>query len=481
MDDKYLKQATEEVASWPMAKLAADGIKLDRIDDNPEAARYFLAYADWDKVDPDVIFEQMADDTGQKTQVYVDFPYCPTVCNFCAFYGEVTKKADDMQRYVTSLKREIDILAERYFRPGFEAETLELGGGTPTHVPYDMLVDCVDHLLKSFPFAAGKEHNFEATPESIIGKDVNKLEYLRKAGFNRMSIGAQTFNDKLLQSINRPHGSKEIVEAVRNAQALDFERVNFDLMIGLVDQTLEDFFESVDKAVGLGVEVIEIYTMRYFDTKRHVPATMRLKQVQRFMDPEVILTGRLAVDRYLRSIGYKSSNGRTYQKGDETFYAHHYEENFKGNNVLGLGRKSHSNVYPWQYANYRNIEKYHAKLEQGVLPFAAGCLFDDRARLGKLITGALQLPVTWDYDAMKAAHPTVDPAPLDERIAAFERNGLVERDGGNVTTTRFGFFFVEEMLKVIFDASVTPFNAKTDFLGRGQAEKKPKLPAEARA
>ena len=83
MNDR-IRDAREEVRSWPIDELIQNGLGLDRRNDNPEAARYFLAYQDWAPLSPDEIFAEFDPDTARHTQVYVDFPYCPTVCNFCA-------------------------------------------------------------------------------------------------------------------------------------------------------------------------------------------------------------------------------------------------------------------------------------------------------------------------------------------------------------------------------------------------------------
>ncbi len=469
MHDEHLSRARELLRSLPIEDVRSNGLQLDRVDDNPEAARYFLAYGNWSKISADEIFDDMDPTTGERTQVYVDFPFCPTVCNFCAFYGTLAKDESDHQRYVRNLVREMRILRERYFREGWSVETVELGGGTPTYTPYPLLVEAIETLFAEFPVRPGGEHNFEATPESIIGDDgFRKLQFLREAGFARLSIGAQSFEDEVLRCGNRPHDSKATLEAVENARRLEYQRINFDLLLGLPDQTLGGFLDSVARSVELGIEVIEIYTLRFFDTKKHVPVTMRLRDPARFLTADEILLARVAADSMLREVGYRSSNGRTYQRDDREFYANYYQANFQGANVLGLGRKSHSNVYPWQYANHRNLDKYHAHLDEGRLPIAAGFRLGETARMAKLLTGGLQLPQPIPYASLRERFGEEVAARFDEPFERFERLGLLERENGSYTKTFLGFLFVEEMLKVVFDRAVTPFNVKTQFLGKEQ-------------
>jgi oxygen-independent coproporphyrinogen-3 oxidase len=116
-----------------------------------------------------------------------------------------------MQKYTASLTKEIKLINRIYFKQGFKANALELGGGTPTFLPLNLIKDVVGCLLKELPFIDNHEFNFEASPETIIGQEgMEKLEYLKSAGANRMSIGIQSFVDKMLNNSNRPHNLEDV-------------------------------------------------------------------------------------------------------------------------------------------------------------------------------------------------------------------------------------------------------------------------------
>jgi oxygen-independent coproporphyrinogen-3 oxidase len=450
--------------------LKATSVFLDRLNDNPEAARYFLTYSDWSPVTSEDIFHKLDAKTAERTQVYVDFPFCPTVCNFCAFYPVLAKDEERMASYVGSLKKEVRLLRQAYFDQGYTAGSLELGGGTPTQLPLDLLQEAVLTILEEFPFDTEGERNSETTPEAIVGeKGLAKLKFLREVGFNRLSIGAQSFKDTVLKSANRSHTSKQTLEALDNARAVGFERINFDLLLGLMDQTVEDFIESVERCLELDIDIIEIYSMRYFDTKKPVPLTQKyLLQPARFMKENDILVARVAAHLLLSEAGYTSSNGRTYYRPTEGYYSEYYRENFMGSNVLGVGRKSHSNIYPWQYANYRNIDKYSAALDQDILPIAAGNKMNGSGLLAKHLTGALQLAGPIYYNAIRHNAGEGEAQPFDDLLQSFARYGLLTGAGGIYEKTFFGFLFIEEMLKSVYDVAVTPFSINTEFLGKKQ-------------
>ena len=474
-----LTRANEIINSLPLENLRAAGIFLDRLNDNPEAARYFLAYSDWGPIVQHDVFSSLELDAAASTQVYVDFPFCATVCTFCAFYPVAGRSEQHMATYIAALKREIELVRTAYFDLGFLADTLELGGGTPTHLPLALLEDVVTALLSHLPFSAQGERNCETTPEAVTGSEGQaKLKFLRSAGFNRLSIGAQSFSDRILRGANRSHSAHHIFEALENARLLGFDRINVDLLLGIADQTLDDFVLSVQQCIELNVEIIEIYCMRYFDTKQAVPLTKQLlKEPSRFLKDDSLLVGRVAADLMLKANGYVSPNGRTYFKdlGDRHYYSEYYFNNFKAKNVIGIGRKSHSNVYPWQYANYRSIDKYCAALEKELLPIAAGCKLDPRARLAKLLTGALQLPGPFNYESIRNQVKCANPEVLDQLIETFLHCELIRKVSEGYEKTFLGFLFIEEILKSIYDRVLTPFNVTSRFLGKIQQASAPAI------
>ena len=471
---ELFSEAERIADSIPFELLKANGIFLDRVRDNPEAPRYFLAYGDWARVSPAEIFHFLPCDSSRDTELYVDFPFCPTICNFCAFYPVRPGNYGEMADYIKSLKVEISLLKNLYFDRGYAVETMELGGGTPTFLPLDLLTDALMTILDAFPFKPGGEHSFETTPEAILDADgPAKAEFLRRtAGFDRISIGAQSFSNKVLAASNRSHDSLQIRDAFQAARSLGFERINLDLLLGLLDQTLPDFIESVVKSIELGADIVEIYAMRYFDTKKPVPLTRRyVEQPSRFLSERDLLIGKIAADLVLRRAGYTSHNGRTYQKQDSNkeYYSDYYKGNFQGKNILGIGRKSFSRIHNWQYANYSNLDKYGSALEGGRLPIAAGCKLDDRALLASRLTGALQMSDVLNWDLIGEDFDLTLRDEFDCILRAFVNCGLMTGSGtGSFEKTSIGFFFVEEMLKAVYDLGVTPFNAATPFLGKPQ-------------
>jgi len=245
-----LEEARSLIVGLPLKEVIDSGLIVSRVSENPEAARYFLMFADWGKISYENIFSQMDYYTASNTQVYVDLPFCKKFCTFCAFYGVVPRNYDQMARYAKSLIKEINLIKGTYFTNGIKADALELGGGTPTFLPLELLKDIVECLNNELPFLEGHEFNFEASPETVTGQEgLEKLYYLKNAGANRMSLGIQSFVNRILEVSNRPHNLDDVLSSLENIKKVGFKRLNVDLMVGLNGQSVEDFIYSVDKAI----------------------------------------------------------------------------------------------------------------------------------------------------------------------------------------------------------------------------------------
>ncbi|WP_158217989.1 coproporphyrinogen-III oxidase family protein [Marinibacterium profundimaris] len=452
-------------------------IGIDRLNDNPEAARYHLAYADWAPWTQEDWIAELDPQSLKRTNIYVDFPFCPQVCSFCAFYPELDRKGDRVDLYADQLQTEIRLLGELLDGKQMAVSALEFGGGTPTQMSAQQLRDVCATLAATFPVTDDVERNFESTPEKLLGPDgEEKVAALREAGFDRASMGAQSFDQSVLDLANRHHSPDETRAAMKVLRDAGFERINIDIMIGLRGQSLDSALATIEETIAIDPDIIELYTMRYFDTKRPVPMTRHfLHHPEDFLTEEEAMRARLYAHVRLTGLGYVSSNGRTYfrDRGEGDYYAMFYKGNFLGDNVLGIGRKSHSNMYPFQYANFRNLEKYGAALEAGRLPIATGIRMTDEMRLAKLISGGLQLRTPFDFAAACARFPSVDPAPFAAQFDKLAAAGLVTLSEGRVTRTERGFFFIEEMLKSLYDVAQSQFNQDVTFLGAAQRKMRP--------
>ncbi|BCW98895.1 MAG: coproporphyrinogen III oxidase [Armatimonadota bacterium] len=185
---------------------------------------------------------------------YVHIPFCASKCPYCDFnsYAGISHLAS---RYVGALCRQIQESPQAGDGP---LRTVFFGGGTPSLLPAESLVQVLEALRNRFGIAEDAEVTLEANPESA---DPEKLARLRQGGFNRLSIGAQDFDDDLLRALGRAHDHRRFLQAFQDARAAGFENISFDLMFALPGQTLDGLRRTLEAAIGLCPEHISAYCL----------------------------------------------------------------------------------------------------------------------------------------------------------------------------------------------------------------------------
>ncbi len=190
--------------------------------------------------------------------VYIHVPFCARRCPYCDF-ATVAGQDHLIERYTSTVCREIESSPLR----GRAASSVYFGGGTPTHVSFE---SCITPIMQAvtgtFELLPDAEITFEANPAS---SDAVKYRRFRNAGFNRVSIGVQSFDDRVLQTLGRLHTADEAVAALRSARAASFRSVSLDLIFGAPNQSVEQWQRDLNTAVGLAPDHISAYSLTVED------------------------------------------------------------------------------------------------------------------------------------------------------------------------------------------------------------------------
>src|SRR5690625_2332957 len=190
---------------------------------------------------------------GQKTEtpavrnalgLYVHVPFCSTTCDFCAFYQEKPKRGD-FDRYVDGIEKEFELLEYP-----LSVKTVFWGGGTPGLLPPDQ-IRRLGKIIRKRVKGKIEEWSVEMTPGCV--KEA-RLEALEEIGVTRISLGAQSFQPRLLESLGRMHPREKIFSAFKLLREHRFSNINLDLMFALPNQTPEEWRMDLAEAVALGPE-----------------------------------------------------------------------------------------------------------------------------------------------------------------------------------------------------------------------------------
>ena len=186
-------------------------------------------------------------------EIYLHIPFCGSKCRYCDFASWPGQEAL-MPAYVEAVCAEARAMAEAW--PDTQAETVFIGGGTPSILPPELLDRLLDGVLRRFPLAPGAEFTSEANPGTLTAA---WLETALRHGVNRLSMGMQALQPELLRTLGRRHTFADVEASVRLARAAGIRNLSLDLMFGLPGQTEADWAESLDAALSLEPEHLSCY------------------------------------------------------------------------------------------------------------------------------------------------------------------------------------------------------------------------------
>lgn len=269
--------------------------------------------------------------------VYIHIPFCKSKCKYCSFisYPCISLK----EKYLDALKEEIS-----RFYAGEEISTLYFGGGTPSLLKTEEFL----RLLECFKFEPDCEITAELNPDGLT---FEYLESLHNIGINRISLGCQTFDERILKLIGRRHTAADVVTAVQNAQRAGFGNISLDFIYGLPEQTVESFVQDLRRALSLGIQHISLYGLKidggcYF--YKH--------------PPECLPDDDMQADMYKQAIEILTENGfEHYEISNfslEGFNSRHNLNYWDNNTYYGFGAAAHGYVGGVRYFNKETLEDY---------------------------------------------------------------------------------------------------------------------------
>ncbi len=295
--------------------------------------------------------------------LYVHVPFCQARCKFCEYVVLNKPEEGDPDRYVEHLLKEIELY--RQIIKDKPIVGYDLGGGTPSYLSIENL-EKITAAIKRFNLQDGMYLSVETTPV-IAAKDLDKIRKMRELGYNRISMGFQTVSPALLESLGR-EGSKSIYEkAVENIRKAGFDRLNIDLMYGFLNQSDEDFANTIKYTIAQNPEFITLYRNRYKGTKLEAESQgVTLYKVNRQYD---------IAYRLLKEAGYVANNGKnTFSKIPNDYGTSSYltKRVVDATSYVGFGLGAQSFVgnylaYNLGCDNHR-LEKYIDYTDRGILP-----------------------------------------------------------------------------------------------------------------
>lgn len=284
----------------------------------------------------------------KKIGIYIHIPFCKRKCAYCDFVS-FSNKQNLVEEYVETLKKEINkckINKEEYL-----VDTIYFGGGTPSYIDSKYIIDVLEVIRNRFNISKDAEITIEVNPGTASEE---KLNDYYKSGINRLSIGLQSVDDKLLKTIGRIHSFSDFLETYSIAKKVGFTNTNVDLMIGLPTQNLSDVKIAIEKIVEISPKHISVYSLI---VEEGTPIEEKINKKELFL-PSEILERKMywTVKEELEKNGYMHYEISNFAKAG--YESKHNTSCWNQEEYIGFGLAAHSYINNTRYSNTEDIEEY---------------------------------------------------------------------------------------------------------------------------
>lgn len=192
-------------------------------------------------------------DNTKELEIYIHIPFCKSRCIYCNFVSSCEGQIVQ-ENYINALLTEIQAKSQNFIN--YCVSTIYIGGGTPSILSYGSIAKIIKQIKKFYNVDKNAEISVETNPNSL---SVEKLIEYKSVGVNRLSIGLQSYSNRILKILNRPHTKKDFVKAVKLAKKSGFKNINADILLGIPTQSLFDVKYAVNKLIRLDIPHISAY------------------------------------------------------------------------------------------------------------------------------------------------------------------------------------------------------------------------------
>lgn len=356
--------------------------------------------------------------------LYVHIPFCPQVCPYCSF--AVTRTRPRLhERYVQALCAELaarSSLADRG-----PLDTVYFGGGTPTLLAPDQLGRILESARHCLGIKADAELTVEANPE---GADIDRFTALRELGFNRLSLGVQSFADQSLRLLGRRHTGVQAGAACAAARRAGFENLSLDLIFAIPSAPAQDWEHSLERALQHRPEHLSTYALTI---EEGTPFAKEERQGRLLPLPEEEQAQAYEWGTArLEEAGYEHYEVSNFARPG--FRSRHNWGYWHGGQYLGVGLAAHSMLAGRRSWNQRRLKDYLLAVEEGLLPEAGAEVLAPAAARGEALWLGLRTSEGF----------ALQPGLADrERFRALVAAGYLEVRGERVGLTRQGFVLAD--------------------------------------
>ena len=359
--------------------------------------------------------------------IYIHVPFCRQACRYCDFYFMVSLQYRD--GYVEALLKELNLRAGDLQET--PVTTVYLGGGTPSVLSRDHISRIMQQINQLYPVDPSAEITIEANPDDL---DEVHLEMLKENGFNRLSIGVQSFHQHHLELMRRSHDAEQAVSSIWRAAGKGYDNINMDLIYGLPGLATSEWQEDVLKTMELPVQHISAYHLTY--EPHTVFSHWKKKGRIRELPEEKSLEQYQLLRQITASNGFEHYEISNFAK--QGFRSRHNSSYWSGKPYAGFGPSAHSFNGRERRWNIANLKKYINGISSGEPVFEQETLTnEDRYHDYLITTLRTKEGANLQYVQKEFGEKILDH--LSREAVLFLRSGEIERAGDVIRMTPEGW------------------------------------------
>ena len=373
----------------------------------------------------------------KKAGLYIHIPFCKVKCVYCDFYS-ITKKEDQIPLFTQCLLKEVD--RYKHYAGKWKFNTIFFGGGTPSLLPAKYLEQILQKLHDTFDTSNVEEITLEANPGEA---PLQHLKDIRKLGINRLSMGFQSFDDKILKLLGRLHKSDECFKTFKNARKAGFDNISTDMIFNIPGLSIKNWTKDLDRLLELEPEHISAYSLtvepstKLFNLVKNKELLMPLEKIdiEQFLLTEEILHNR----------GYNHYEISNYAK--ENMECRHNLHYWNLSPYLSFGPSAHSYDLKKRWWNVRSLEKYIDSLSDNKLPIENNETLSRTDNYNEIILNGLRLSNGINLSDLTNYDDLISKSHLYKINDKWDCLSVSDK---NIKLVDNGFLFVDEITKELF-------------------------------
>lgn len=374
--------------------------------------------------------------------LYLHLPFCISKCPYCDFNSYQLKEDNQISSYISALYQEITTYSKKLKKSNIK--TIYLGGGTPTILSGVQIYNILEFCKSKFTIDKDAEITIEANPGTLDGE---KIKLLIESGINRLSLGAQSFNNLFLKKLGRIHNTQDIIDSYYLAREKGFNNINIDIMFALPEQTTEDLQVTLKKAVSLKPDHLSLYNLTI------KPGTEYYKKYKG--NKLKLPTEDEEYDMYKWAINFLEESG--FEHYEIANFARHYKRSmhnliyWQNKPYLGIGAGAYSFIKGYRYMNYENPARYTKEIMSGKLPVDNGEKLSLRKRMIETIILGLRTKDGVGYQKFKIRFKVDINNIFHKQINKLVNLGLLQKNDFKIKLTKRGIFLANTVFREFVD------------------------------